>query len=66
MLTGASLVVQAFDYSMFVQTNCVVFISCSLEKDFFGFDEKRERILFTQSEADVAENISVKKSIFKK
>lgn len=37
-----------------------------LEKDFFGFDEKRERILFTQSEADVAENISVKKSIFKK
>lgn len=37
-----------------------------LEKDFFGFDEKGERILFTQSEADVAENISVKKSIFKK
>lgn len=51
---------------MFVQTNCVVFISWSLEKDFFGFDEKGERILFTQSEADVAENISVKKSIFKK
>lgn len=50
----------------FVQTNCIVFISWSLEKDFFGFDEKGERILFTQSEADVAENISVKKSIFKK
>ncbi|XP_056019961.1 translation initiation factor eIF-2B subunit gamma-like isoform X2 [Ostrea edulis] len=37
-----------------------------LEKDFFGFDEKGERILFTQSEADVDETISVKKSVLKK
>lgn len=39
---------------------------CFLEKDFFGFDEKGERILFTQSEADVDETISVKKSVLKK
>ncbi|XP_022319260.2 translation initiation factor eIF2B subunit gamma-like [Crassostrea virginica] len=37
-----------------------------LEKEFFGFDEKGERILFMQSEADVDENVSVKKSVLKK
>lgn len=38
----------------------------SVEKEFFGFDEKGERILFMQSEADVDENVSVKKSVLKK
>ncbi|KAK3091820.1 hypothetical protein FSP39_022900 [Pinctada imbricata] len=37
-----------------------------LEKDFFGFDEKGERILFLTSEADVEESIEMKKSILRK
>ena len=36
------------------------------EKDFFGFDEKGERILYLTSEADVEESVEIKKSLLRK
>lgn len=53
---------------LFYSENLLIFTwtLISVEKEFFGFDEKGERILFMQSEADVDENVSVKKSVLKK
>ena len=36
------------------------------EKDFFGFDEKGQRVLFMMSEADMEESVTLKRSLLKK